>query len=83
MDKPRPLLGQARCAMTCPPLLAIAPTGDSQLRLAWEAGDYILEAAAEPTFAEPEPIVLTDGQAEHIIKPGGDHPHRFFRLRTP
>ena len=66
-----------------PPLLAIAPTGDSQLRLAWEAGDYILEAAAEPTFAEPETIVLTDGQAEHIIKPGGDHPHRFFRLRTP
>ena len=65
------------------PLLAIAPTGDSQLRLAWEAGDYILEAAAEPTFAEPETIVLTDGQAEHIIKPGGDHPHRFFRLRTP
>ena len=66
-----------------PPLLAIAPTGDSQLRLAWEAGDYILEAAAEPTFTEPETIVLTDGQAEHIIKPGGDHPHRFFRLRTP
>ena len=66
-----------------PPLLAIAPTGDSQLRLAWEAGDYILEAAAEPTFAEPETIVLTDGQAEHIIKPGGDYPHRFFRLRTP
>jgi hypothetical protein len=66
-----------------PPLLAIAPTGASQLRLAWEVGDYILEAAVEPTFAEPETIVLTDGQAEHIIKPGGDHPHRFFRLRTP
>ena len=63
------------------PLLAIAPTGDSQLRLAWEAGDYILEAAAEPTFAEPEPIELADGQAEHIIKPSVDYPHRFFRLR--
>jgi hypothetical protein len=65
------------------PLLAIAPSGDSQLRLAWEAGDYILEAAAEPTFDEPETIVLTDGQAEHIIKPSADYPHRFFRLRTP
>ena len=65
------------------PLLAIAPTGDSQLRLAWEAGDYILEAAAEPTFDEPETIVLTDGQAEHIIKPSAGYPHRFFRLRTP
>ena len=69
--------------LASPPLLAIAPTGGSQLRLAWEIGDYILEAAAEPTFAEAETIVLTDGQAEHIIKPDGDHPHRFFRLRTP
>ena len=69
--------------LASPPLLAIAPTGGSQLRLAWEIGDYILEAAAEPTFAEPETIVLTDGQAEHIIKPDGDQTHRFFRLRTP
>ena len=69
--------------LASPPLLAIAPTGGSQLRLAWEIGDYILEAAAEPTFAEPEPIVLTDGQAEYIIKPEGDQTHRFFRLRTP
>ena len=64
-----------------PPLLAIAPVGDGQLRLAWEPGAYVLEAAAETTFAEPETIELADGQAEHIIKPSADHPHRFFRLR--
>ena len=69
--------------LASPSLLAIAPIGGNQLRLAWEIGDYILEAAAEPTFAEPEPIVLTDGQAEYIIKPEGDQTHRFFRLRTP
>ncbi len=65
-----------------PPLLAIAPVGDGQLRLAWEAGAYVLEAAAEPTFAEPETIELTDGQAEYAVKPSRDHPHRFFRLRS-
>jgi len=64
-----------------PPLLAIEPAGDGQLRLAWESGAYTLEAAAEPTFAEPETIELADGQAEHIIKPSVDYPHRFFRLR--
>ncbi|HJO09956.1 MAG TPA: hypothetical protein QGH16_08895 [Verrucomicrobiota bacterium] len=65
-----------------PPLLAIAPAGGGQLRLAWEAGGYVLEAAAEPTFAEPEPIELADVQAELIIKLGVDHPNRFFRLRS-
>ena len=69
--------------LASPSLLAIAPIGGNQLRLAWEIGDYILEAAAEPTFAEPEPIVLTDGQAEYIIKPEDDQTHRFFRIRTP
>jgi hypothetical protein len=65
-----------------PPLLAIAPVGDGQLRLAWEPGAYVLEAAAETTFAEPETIELADGEAELIIKPSVDHPHRFFRLRS-
>ena len=64
-----------------PPLLAIESAGDGQLRLAWEAGAYTLEAAAEPTFAEPQTIELTDGQVEYIIKPSAAHPHRFFRLR--
>ena len=65
-----------------PPLLAIAPAGDGQLRLVWEAGAYILEAAAEPTFAEPETIDLDDGQAEYVVKPSGDYSQRFFRLRS-
>ena len=64
-----------------PPLLAIESAGDGQFRLAWETGAYTLEAAAEPTFAEPQTIELTDGQVEYIIKPSADHPHRFFRLR--
>ncbi|MEE2947496.1 MAG: hypothetical protein VX392_04190 [Verrucomicrobiota bacterium] len=65
-----------------PPLLSIAPAGDGQLRLAWEAGAYVLEAAAEPTFAKPQTIDLDDGQAEYIAKPDGEQPQRFFRLRS-
>ncbi len=68
--------------MAGPPLLAIAPDGDGQLRLAWEAGAYVLEAAAEPTFAAPEMIDLADGQAAYVVKPSGDDSQRFFRLRT-
>lgn len=68
--------------MVGPPLLAIAPAGDGQLRLAWKAGDYVLEAAAESTFAEPETIDLTDGQTAYVAKPSGDQPQRFFRLRS-
>ena len=65
-----------------PPLLAIAPAGGGQLRLAWEAGAYVLEAASEPTFGEPQTIHLDDGQAEYIAKPDGEHAQRFFRLRS-
>lgn len=64
------------------PLLAIVPIGDGQFRLAWEVGAYVLEAAAEPTFAEPETIDLDDGRVEFIADPDGDQPQRFFRLRS-
>jgi len=68
--------------MAGPPLLAIAPAGDGQIRLAWEAGAYVLEAATEPTFAESETIDITDDQAEYVVKPSGDYSQRFFRLRS-
>jgi hypothetical protein len=68
--------------MARPPLLAIAPAGDGQIRLAWEAGAYVLEAATEPTFAESETIDITDDQAEYIAESSGGQPQRFFRLRS-
>ncbi|MDP7012813.1 MAG: hypothetical protein QF927_02400 [Verrucomicrobiota bacterium] len=68
--------------MARPPLLAIAPAGDGQIRLAWEAGAYVLDAATEPTFAESETIDITDDQAEYITESSGGQPQRFFRLRS-
>lgn len=75
--------GEQMAAPTVP-AIAFAPklTGESsQLRLAWEGGDYILEASADPGFAVAEEIELSDGQTEFVIKPSGDYPQRFFRLR--
>ena len=40
------------------PVLAIAPIDGGGLRLSWEPGDYVIEAATEVTFAEPEIIEL-------------------------
>ena len=64
------------------PVLAIAPIDGGGLRLSWEPGDYVIEAATEVTFAEPEIIELDEGQAEYVDKPSGDRPQRFSRLRT-
>ena len=63
------------------PVLAIEP-GENGLRLSWEPGDYVLESAPEPTFAEPERIDLEEGQTEHIAQPDPKYPQRFFRLRV-
>jgi hypothetical protein len=63
------------------PVLAIAP-GVNGLRLSWAPSDYLLEAAPEPTFAEPERIDLEEGQTEHIVQPDPKYPQRFFRLRV-
>ena len=64
------------------PVLAIAPIHGGGLRLSWEPGDYVIEAATEVTFAEPEIIELDEGQAEYVAKPSGDQPQRFYRLRS-
>ena len=64
------------------PVLTIAPIDGGGLRLSWEPGDYVLEAATEVTFAELEIIELDEGQAEYVDKPSGDRPQRFYRLRT-
>ena len=64
------------------PVLAIAPIDGGGLKLSWEPGNYILEAATEVTFAEPEIIELDEGQAHHIAQPDPDQPQRFFRLRS-
>ena len=64
------------------PVLANAPIDGGGLRLSWEPGDYVIEAATEVTFAEPEIIELDEGQAEYLDKPSGDRPQRFYRLRT-
>ena len=64
------------------PVLAIAPIDGGGLRLSWEPGDYVIEAATEVTFAEPEIIELDEGQAEYVAKPSGDQPQRFYRLRS-
>ena len=64
------------------PVLTIAPIDGGGLRLSWEPGDYVIEAATEVTFAEPEIIELDEGQAEYVDKPNGDQPQRFFRLRS-
>ena len=64
------------------PVLTIAPIDGGGLRLSWEPGDYVLEAATEVTFAELEIIELDQGQAEYVDKPSGDRPQRFYRLRT-
>ena len=44
------------------PVLAIAPIDGGGLRLSWEPGDYVLEAATEVTFAELEIIELDEGR---------------------
>ena len=62
------------------PVLAIAPIDGGGLRLSWEPGDYVIEAATEVTFAEPEIIELDEGQAEYVAKPSGYQPQRFYRL---
>lgn len=62
------------------PVLTIAPIDGGGLRLSWEPGDYVLEAATEVTFAELEIIELDEGQAEYVDKPSGDRPQRFYRL---
>ena len=64
------------------PVLAIAPIDGGGLKLSWEPGNYILEAATEVTFAESEIIELDEGQAHHIAQPDPDQPQRFFRLRS-
>ena len=64
------------------PVLTIAPIDGGGLRLSWEPGDYVIEAATEVTFAEPEIIELDEGQAEYVAKPSGDQPQRFYRLRS-
>ena len=64
------------------PVLAIAPIHGGGLRLSWEPGDYVIEAATEVTFAEPEIIELDEGQAEYVAKPSGDQPQRFYSLRS-
>lgn len=64
------------------PVLTIAPIDGGGLRLSWEPGDYVLEAATEATFAEPEIIELDEGQAEYVATPSGDQPQRFYRLRS-
>ena len=64
------------------PELTIAPIDGGGLRLSWEPGDYVLEAATEVTFAELEIIELDEGQAEYVDKPSGDRPQRFYRLRS-
>ena len=64
------------------PVLTIVPIDGGGLRLSWEPGDYVLEAATEVTFAELEIIELDEGQAEYVDKPSGDRPQRFYRLRT-
>ena len=64
------------------PVLAIAPIDGGGLRLSWEPGDCVLEAATEVTFAEPKIIELDEGQAEYLAKPSGDRPQRFYRLRS-
>ena len=64
------------------PVLTIAPIDGGGLRLSWEPGDYVLEAATEVTFAEPEIIELDEGQAEYVAKPSGDQLQRFYRLRS-
>ena len=64
------------------PVLAIAPIDGGGLRLSWEPGDYVIEAATEVTFAEPEIIELDEGQAEYVAKPSGYQPQRFYRLRS-
>ncbi|MGB0549793.1 MAG: hypothetical protein ACPGR8_11750 [Limisphaerales bacterium] len=63
-------------------VLTIAPIDGGGLRLSWEPGDYVLEAATEVTFAELEIIELDEGQAEYVDKPSGDRPQRFYRLRS-
>ena len=67
-------------ALGTAPLLVVHGTSDKSVPL--PHGLALFEAAAEPTFAEPETIELTDGQAEYAVKPSGDHPYRFFRLRS-
>ena len=64
------------------PVLAIAPIDGGGLRLSWEPGDCVLEAATKVTFAEPKIIELDEGQAEYLAKPSGDRPQRFYRLRS-
>ena len=64
------------------PVLTIAPIDGGGLRLSWEPGDYVLEAATEVTFAVPEIIELDEGQAEYVAKPSVDQPQRFYRLRS-
>ena len=51
------------------PVLTIVPIDGGGLRLSWEPGDYVIEAATEVTFAEPEIIELDEGQAEYVAKP--------------
>ena len=64
------------------PVLAIAPIYGGELQLSWESGNYVLEAAAEPTFAESKIIELDEGQVEHIVQSDPDQTQHFFRLKS-